>query len=433
MPKLDAEILVFTDANAFFRPDAIRRLVEPFSDPRVGLVCGRLRYVPDAGSFMTDEELYWRYEDVIKTAEGRAGRLLVGNGSIYALRAELFRPIPGSVADDFAMPLLVAATGHRLVYAPDAVAEERLPAQGVENFRAKARIVTRGATALRIYWREVLRSGPLRVVQYLLHKVARWLMGLVLAALFFVSLAGASHPLLATALTAQVAFYLLGVAAYLLARRGPVPGRAAASVLLPAGQRRGARRALRVRPRPAPRDLGEVRDHAPLARRGDRAGAAPRARRARRPTLLPARRRARGRRARRSRAARGGDRSAPHLRHAGRAARPARRRSAEGHAPLLRDSRSRASWQLATSAGGHRDARAAARDGAIRRFDPASRSARARWAWPRSEVVFQINDQGYKGPPLAAPGARPRILVVGDSCAFGSLIDRYSYPRVARA
>jgi cellulose synthase/poly-beta-1,6-N-acetylglucosamine synthase-like glycosyltransferase len=156
VPKLDAEILVFTDANAFFRPDAIRKLVEPFSDPRVGLVCGRLRYVPDAGSFMSDEELYWRYEDVIKTAEGRAGRLLVGNGSIYALRARLFQPIPGSVADDFAMPLLVAASGHRLVYAPDAVAEERLPAQGIENFRAKARIVTRGATALRLYWREVL-------------------------------------------------------------------------------------------------------------------------------------------------------------------------------------------------------------------------------------------------------------------------------------
>ena len=224
VPKLDAEVLVFTDANAFFRPDAIRHLVEPFADPRVGLVCGRLRYVPDAGSFMSDEELYWRYEDVIKVAEGRAGRLLVGNGSIYALRAALFRPIPGSVADDFAMPLLVAASGQRLVYAPGAVAEERLPAQGIENFRAKARIVTRGATALRLYWREVLRSGPLRVVQYLLHKVARWLMGFVLAALFVVSLAGASHPLLATALTAQVAFYLLGFAAWLLARRGPVPG-----------------------------------------------------------------------------------------------------------------------------------------------------------------------------------------------------------------
>jgi hypothetical protein len=54
--------------------------------------------------------------------------------------------------------------------------------------------------------------------------VARWLMGLVLAALFAVSLLGASHPLLATALSAQVAFYLLGFAAYLLARRGPVPG-----------------------------------------------------------------------------------------------------------------------------------------------------------------------------------------------------------------
>ncbi|HVH04962.1 MAG TPA: glycosyltransferase, partial [Myxococcota bacterium] len=190
VPKLDVDVIVFTDANAFYRPSAIRALVAPFADPRVGLACGRLRYVPDDG-FMSDEELYWRYEDMIKEAESRAGRLLVANGSIYALRAELFRPIPGGVADDFALPLLVASEGHRLVYASDAIAEERLPAQGIENFRAKARIVTRGATALSIYWREVIRSGPVRAAQYAIHKVARWLMGFVLAGLLLVSAAGA--------------------------------------------------------------------------------------------------------------------------------------------------------------------------------------------------------------------------------------------------
>ncbi|MDH3686969.1 MAG: glycosyltransferase family 2 protein, partial [Myxococcales bacterium] len=218
VPKLDVEILVLTDANALYRPDAIRAIVAPFADREVGLVCGRLRYVEDGASFMSDEELYWRYEDALKRWEGAAGRLVVSNGSIYAVRSELFEPIPGAVADDFVIPLLVAARGRRLVYEPAAIAEERLPVQGIENFRAKARIVTRGATALSLYWREVFRAGPVRVLQYLLHKVARWLMGLVLAGLFVVSALGATHPILAAALTAQIAFGLLGFAAYLLAR-----------------------------------------------------------------------------------------------------------------------------------------------------------------------------------------------------------------------
>jgi hypothetical protein len=47
-------------------------------------------------------------------------------------------------------------------------------------------------------------------------------------------------------------------------------------------------------------------------------------------------------------------------------------------------------------------------------------------------VVLSINERGYKGPPLDSAHASglPRILAVGDVCAFGSLIDRYSYPRV---
>ena len=421
--------LQFTDANAFFRPDAIRRLVEPFSDPRVGLVCGRLRYVPDAGSFMTDEELYWRYEDVIKSAEGRAGRLLVGNGSIYALRAELFRPIPGSVADDFATPLLVAAAGHRLVYAPEAVAEERLPAQGVENFRAKARIVTRGATALRIYWREALRSGPLRVAQYLLHKVARWLMGLVLAALFFVSLAGASHPLLATALTAQVAFYLLGVAAYLLARRGPVPGvlrlpfyfllvnAAALAGLLEfaLGRRRVIWEKSETTRRSPDEEIALARPHehgVPVGRPFSRRAA----------VLVTVALVGAG-----LLAAETGARLTYGMRDGLRALRgavPPKGTLRFYEVPdrvhpgnwLLRPGVSVTLQQLSAAAGARPEPSIAQR-------------ARALGVAP-GEVVFRVNERGYKGPPLAAPGERPRILAVGDSCAFGSLIDRYSYPRV---
>jgi lysophospholipase L1-like esterase len=44
--------------------------------------------------------------------------------------------------------------------------------------------------------------------------------------------------------------------------------------------------------------------------------------------------------------------------------------------------------------------------------------------------IFSVNRAGYKGPELDATRARPRILAIGDSCTFGSMLDAASYPRV---
>ncbi|MBF0189269.1 MAG: hypothetical protein HQL50_15200, partial [Magnetococcales bacterium] len=46
------------------------------------------------------------------------------------------------------------------------------------------------------------------------------------------------------------------------------------------------------------------------------------------------------------------------------------------------------------------------------------------------DLLFTVNAQGFKGPALDASHSRPRILAIGDSCTFGSLLDRSSYPRV---
>ena len=67
------EILVLSDANTEYQPDAIKKLVRWFADPRVDVVCGRLLLKDPAGGRNVDS-LYWRYETFLKNVRGEAGR-----------------------------------------------------------------------------------------------------------------------------------------------------------------------------------------------------------------------------------------------------------------------------------------------------------------------------------------------------------------------
>jgi cellulose synthase/poly-beta-1,6-N-acetylglucosamine synthase-like glycosyltransferase len=209
VPRTTGELLVFTDANTRFEPDAIRRLAGHFADPRAGLVCGRLQYQEAGPEAIGGEDLYWRYENRLKEWEGRLGQLLVSNGSIYAVRRELFEPVPGPVADDLVVPLVVASAGYRTLYDREALASEILPSDASEDFESKARIITQGFEAMYRYRDRVVRSGIPRILQYLLHKVIRWLAPLILGLALVVSFVGRGSPFLAVMLWLQLAFYAL--------------------------------------------------------------------------------------------------------------------------------------------------------------------------------------------------------------------------------
>ncbi|TML70982.1 MAG: glycosyltransferase [Actinobacteria bacterium] len=79
----DGAVVAFTDANAAWAADALRRLVSNLADPDVGYVCGQLRLEAADGS--NQEGLYWRYEVWLREQESVSGSVTGGYGSIYAL------------------------------------------------------------------------------------------------------------------------------------------------------------------------------------------------------------------------------------------------------------------------------------------------------------------------------------------------------------
>lgn len=169
------DVLVFSDANNHYSPDALRELVRPLSDPAVGLVTGR-KMIDDTQGVALDraEGLYWRYESQIKEWESSSGSVVGVAGEILAFRRDAYRsPEAGMLNEDFVQALLVATAGWRVLYAPQALSVERASASIEGEAARRSRLITGRAQALRRMLPELLRSHPRLAWQVISHKGLR--------------------------------------------------------------------------------------------------------------------------------------------------------------------------------------------------------------------------------------------------------------------
>ena len=214
------EIIILTDANAILEANAARQLASNFADPEVGGVCGNQRYRRAAGDSSGDgENLYWKYDKFIKRLESAIGSTVAADGSIYAIRADLFRPLDDPAqADDHAISSRIVTAGRRLVLDENAVSWEEPPAEGPREFRRKVRVTNHTVSAI-AGLPEALdpRVTGFYAVELLSHKVLRYgvpfLMITAFAASLFLAGAGTVYG---AALAAQVLFYLAALAGFSL-------------------------------------------------------------------------------------------------------------------------------------------------------------------------------------------------------------------------
>lgn len=213
VPRATGDILVLSDANTMYRPDAIRRLVRHFADATVGAVSGDVRLVDSADQYAASEGLYYRYERWLQRRESRLGSIVGADGAMYALRRCAYRPVPPHViVDDFVISMNVACSGSRVIYDSAAIAIERGTLSSSEEFGRKVRIVAGGLQALMTGQGVPSVTRPVLLWCYVSHKVLRWLMPLVLLSAFAGAAAVAPEDArYLAALLVQMGFY--GIAA----------------------------------------------------------------------------------------------------------------------------------------------------------------------------------------------------------------------------
>jgi glycosyltransferase involved in cell wall biosynthesis len=178
--ETDAEVVAFTDANATWAPDALRKLVRNFADLEVAYVFGRLNLLDAAGG--NREGLYWRYETWLRAQESLVHSTTGGYGSIYALRRGDYVEVDPRFGHDLALPYVMVQRGRRAVYEPDAHAFETPTPTNEAEYRRKVRmfehcwlITLRGRMLRRLpllYWIEIVSHRHLRYASGLLHFIA---------------------------------------------------------------------------------------------------------------------------------------------------------------------------------------------------------------------------------------------------------------------
>jgi len=220
--SVESEIIVFSDANTIFAPDVILKLARHFADPVVGAVCGSLILQSDkrtAGGF--GESSYWKYEDAMKRLESQIKTTVSATGGVYALRRDLFKPLPTSkaVPDDFLLPMNVLREGKRIVFEPEALAYEKVSNSVIGEFQRKVRIGTSAYYSISELGRLLHpRTGFISFALWS-RKLIRWFVPfcLILMLLSSMVLSYQSGFFLWT-LAFQVLFYLCGFVGFLLER-----------------------------------------------------------------------------------------------------------------------------------------------------------------------------------------------------------------------
>lgn len=147
MPYAQGEIIIFSDANSHYHPDAIHELVKCFNDPEVGYVTGKMVYVNSDGSLVGDGcSAYMKYENHMRQLESQVGSIVGVDGGIDAIRKSLYQPMNADQLPDFVLPLKVITQGKRVIFCESALLNEESLSNAQSEFRMRVRV------SLRAYW-----------------------------------------------------------------------------------------------------------------------------------------------------------------------------------------------------------------------------------------------------------------------------------------
>jgi biofilm PGA synthesis N-glycosyltransferase PgaC len=212
IPSRTEEVIVLSDANVLYHPDAVGRLVAGFEDPSVGCVSGKVILTDTAPDLDAPTGHYYSVEWALQENSSAIYSMTGADGAMYALRRELFRPCPNdTLIEDFVIPMQVIAQGKRVLMEPKALGWEKGVEGRREEYRRKVRIAAGAAQGL-LRGNAWPQNAPASFwFIFISHKLLRWVSPLVGALLLVFAILWFREPLAKITLAGVGGIILLAV------------------------------------------------------------------------------------------------------------------------------------------------------------------------------------------------------------------------------
>ena len=176
--QVTCDIVVFSDANTFLEPDAVRALVRNFARTRGRRASAATwRWSAIARALGQSEDLYYRYERWMQHAESDIGSMIGADGALYAIRRELFAAAGrrhhsrrhGDSDGASSAPDVGSSSSRRRARTSRASESAR------EEFARKTRVVAGAMQFLARNDSSVPLTAPQVILSLVSHKALRWL------------------------------------------------------------------------------------------------------------------------------------------------------------------------------------------------------------------------------------------------------------------
>lgn len=178
MELIDTPFVVMTDANPDLNPECIYRIVRKFDNPKVGCVAGEKKVISESGTAAATEGIYWKYESFLKDLDDRLYSSMGAAGELFAVRRELWTPIPKeALGDDMHIALNMLRRDYIIGYCKDAYAIEKPSADIAEERKRKVRLAASGYQVTS-HFKDLMNPFKYGVIafQFTSHRVIRWIL-----------------------------------------------------------------------------------------------------------------------------------------------------------------------------------------------------------------------------------------------------------------
>lgn len=126
------EIIVTVDADSYPRPDSLKKLVEYFSDPKVGAVAGTIKVHRKKNFLTLSQSLEYIHQGFQRLCQSFIDAVMVAPGPLTAYRKEALVKAgyfeDNTLVEDFDMTIKIHKVGYKVVSEKRAIAFTEVPA-----------------------------------------------------------------------------------------------------------------------------------------------------------------------------------------------------------------------------------------------------------------------------------------------------------------